>query len=76
MAPKDISPTPLDVLHAWTWDDFPDAVFVEDAALCIASHAVVLRPGAPSRAGEADAIVADLDARFSTVARVERPRPT
>ena len=26
MAPKDISPTPLDVLHAWTWDDFPDAV--------------------------------------------------
>ena len=52
-------------------DEFPDAVFVEDAALCIGSHAIVLRPGAPSRAGEADAIVADLEARFSTVARVE-----
>lgn len=52
-------------------DDFPDAVFVEDAALCIGSHAIVLRPGAPSRAGEADAIVDDLRARFATVARIE-----
>ncbi|MEM9201296.1 MAG: arginine deiminase family protein [Actinomycetota bacterium] len=52
-------------------DAFPDAVFVEDAALCVGSHATVLRPGAPSRAGEADAIVADLEARFATVARVE-----
>jgi dimethylargininase len=51
-------------------DDFPDAVFVEDAALCIGTHATVLRPGAPSRVGEADAIVADLDARFASVARV------
>ncbi|MEM9466312.1 MAG: dimethylarginine dimethylaminohydrolase [Actinomycetota bacterium] len=53
-------------------DDFPDAVFVEDAALCIGSHAIVLRPGAPTRAGEADAIVDDLTDRFATVARVER----
>lgn len=51
-------------------DEFPDAVFVEDAALCIGPHATVLRPGAPSRAGEADAIVADLEARFASVARV------
>ena len=52
-------------------DEFPDAVFVEDAALCIGDHAVVLRPGAPSRAGEADAVVDDLTSRFATVARVE-----
>lgn len=51
--------------------DHPDAVFVEDAALCVGTHAVVLRPGAPSRAGEADAIVADLERRFATVCRVE-----
>ncbi len=51
-------------------DEFPDGVFVEDAALCIGSHATILRPGAPSRAGEADAIAADLEARFATVARV------
>ena len=34
-------------------DAFPDAVFVEDAALCLGSRAIVLRPGAPSRFGEA-----------------------
>ncbi len=33
-------------------EDFPDSVFVEDAALCLAGCAVLLRPGAPSRAGE------------------------
>ena len=52
-------------------DAFPDAVFVEDAALCLGSHAIVLRPGAPSRFGEAEAITADLEARFATVARVD-----
>ena len=49
---------------------FPDAVFVEDAALCIGSHAIVLRPGAPSRAGEAAAIRSDLETRFASVAQV------
>ena len=58
-------------LSSWNHSMFPDAVFVEDAALCIGSHATVLRPGAPTRAGEADAIVADLEERFATVARVE-----
>ena len=52
-------------------DAFPDAVFVEDAALCLGSHAIVLRPGAPSRFGEAEAITADLEARFAAVARVD-----
>ena len=50
----------------------PDGVFVEDAALCIGTHAVVLRPGAPSRRAEADAIAPDLASRFATVERVER----
>ena len=49
----------------------PDGVFVEDAALCVGTHAVVLRPGAPSRRAEADAIAPALAARFATVARVE-----
>lgn len=30
----------------------PDAVFVEDTALLLGEHAVITRPGAPSRAGE------------------------
>lgn len=34
-------------------EEFPDSVFVEDAALCIGNLAIVLRPGAESRSGEA-----------------------
>ncbi len=49
----------------------PDAVFVEDAALCVGSHAIMLRPGTPSRAGEAAATRPDLDARFTTVAQID-----
>jgi dimethylargininase len=32
---------------------FPDSVFVEDTALCLPQGAVIMRPGAPSRLGEA-----------------------
>ena len=32
--------------------DDPDAVFVEDTAILLGDHAVITRPGAPSRAGE------------------------
>jgi dimethylargininase len=32
--------------------DDPDAVFVEDTAILLGEHAVITRPGAPSRAGE------------------------
>ena len=60
----------VDVLD--TLPSHPDGVFVEDAALCIGTHAVVLRPGAPSRRAEAEAIAPDLATRFATVARVER----
>ncbi len=34
-------------------EDYPDSVFVEDAALCLPQGAVAMRPGAPSRLGEA-----------------------
>jgi len=33
-------------------DDFPDALFTEDVALTFPEGAILLRPGAPSRAGE------------------------
>ena len=32
---------------------FPDSVFIEDAAICLREGAVVTRPGAPTRLGEA-----------------------
>jgi len=37
-------------------EDFPDSVFIEDAALCLPESIVLLRPGAPSRTGEAVAL--------------------
>ena len=40
---------------------YPDSVFVEDAALCLPEGFIVLRPGAPTRLGEADEIAMDFD---------------
>jgi dimethylargininase len=45
--------------------DFPDAVFVEDTALLLGEHAVILRPGAASRAGEAGSTAAGLADAFT-----------
>ncbi len=44
-------------------DDFPDALFTEDVALTFPEGAILLRPGAPSRAGEVEHIRAPLAAR-------------
>ena len=46
----------LEVRTLAALEDFPDSVFIEDAALCLPEGAIVLRPGAPSRAGEAPAV--------------------
>ncbi len=48
-------------------DAYPDAVFVEDPAICFDGIAVTLRPGAPTRAGEAEAIEPALSILFPTV---------
>lgn len=54
--------TVLDALEA-----YPDSVFIEDAALCIAGTAIVLRPGAQSRFGESAALMPSLAAAFKQV---------
>jgi dimethylargininase len=41
-------------------EEFPDSVFIEDAALCLPGVSVVLRPGSPSRTGEASQVSRDL----------------
>jgi dimethylargininase len=46
---------------------FPDSVFVEDPALILNGVAIVLRPGAPSRAGEAAALRPALEAQCDGV---------
>lgn len=45
--------------------DFPDAVFVEDTALLLGDHAVILRPGAASRAGETESTAQGLASAFT-----------
>jgi len=46
---------------------FPDSLFVEDPALVFAEGAILLRPGADSRAGEVAAIEPTLRGVFDTV---------
>ncbi len=49
-------------------EDFPDSMFVEDPALVFPEGAILLRPGAPSRAGEAATLDPILRSRFEQVA--------
>lgn len=52
--------------------EFPDAYFVEDAAIMTAEVAIVTRPGAKSRRGEAAAIEPVI-VKHRPVARIEAP---
>ena len=58
----------LDPLEA-----FPDSVFVEDTALCLPEGAVVMRPGAPSRLGEAAEMAPHLRALYAEVVQIGGP---
>lgn len=48
-------------------EDYPDSVFVEDTALVFAEGAILLKPGAESRAGEASLMTPVLKQHFATV---------
>ena len=52
-------------------EDYPDSVFVEDSALCLREGAIAMRPGAPSRLGEAAAMKSALEAVYSDVRAIE-----
>ncbi|MGQ0565985.1 MAG: arginine deiminase family protein [Gemmobacter sp.] len=54
-------------------DAYPDSVFVEDTALCLPTGAVIMRPGAPSRLGEAAEMAPHLAALYPRIARIEGP---
>lgn len=51
-------------------EEFPDSVFIEDTALCLPDGTVILRPGAPSRAGEAEATATALAALGHEIRRL------
>jgi dimethylargininase len=54
-------------------DRFPDSVFVEDAALCLPEGAIVMRPGAPSRLGEAALMANTLAGYYANVITISAP---
>lgn len=54
-------------------EDFPDSVFVEDAALCLPKGAILMRPGAPSRLGEAALMAGPLRKAYGQTQAIEGP---
>jgi len=54
----------LEVIRLPDLDDDPDAVFVEDTAILLGGHAILTRPGAPSRIGEVESTAAGLKDHF------------
>ena len=53
--------------------EFPDSTFVEDAAIVTSKGAILTRPGAPSRAGEVEAVGAALGRWFPELDRLTPP---
>jgi dimethylargininase len=51
-------------------DAYPDGVFVEDTALCLPQGAVIMRPGAASRLGEAAEMAPHLRALYGQVVQI------
>jgi dimethylargininase len=52
-------------------EDYPDSVFVEDPALTFSEGAILLRPGAATRIGEAAHLRAALEQRFAMVREID-----
>ncbi|MEO5615905.1 MAG: dimethylarginine dimethylaminohydrolase [Cypionkella sp.] len=63
--------TGAEVVELGALEAFPDSVFVEDTALCLPKGAVVMRPGAPSRLGEAAEMAPHLEALYGEVRQIE-----
>ena len=61
----------VDVLPALA--DFPDALFTEDVALTFPEGAILLRPGAGTRAGEVEHVREALGARHATLLEMTGP---
>ena len=65
--------TGAEVIELPPMEEYPDSCFVEDAALCLPEGAVLTRPGAPSRLGEAAEMGATLRALYDDVRAIEGP---
>ncbi len=61
----------VEVVELGPLDAYPDACFVEDAAICLPEGAVLMRPGAVSRAGEVGEIAPVLRDLFASVVSLD-----
>jgi dimethylargininase len=52
-------------------DDYPDSTFVEDTSLCLVQGAILMKPGASSRAGEVAHMESTLRSLYSNVRKIE-----
>jgi len=52
-------------------EDFPDSVFVEDPAIVVPEGAILMRPGAPSRLGEREAMRDALKKHFTHIPELQ-----
>ncbi len=68
---KALKSTGVDITELPALEQFPDGLFVEDSALCLPEGAVIMRPGAPSRLGEAAAMAPTLLQFYDEVAMIE-----
>lgn len=62
--------TGAEVVELGALEAFPDSVFVEDTALCLPEGAVVMRPGAPTRLGEAAEMAPHLQRLYGSVKQI------
>ncbi len=65
--------TGAEVIELAPLADYPDSVFVEDTALCLPEGAVIMRPGAPSRAGEPAKMAPVLRTLYGEVLEIAGP---
>jgi dimethylargininase len=65
--------TGAQVIELAPLDEFPDAVFVEDTALCLPQGAILMRPGAPSRMGEVAEIAPFLRDCYGDIHQISGP---
>jgi dimethylargininase len=61
------------VIELEALEAFPDSTFVEDTALCLPEGAIIMRPGAPSRFGEAAEMAPHLTALYGQVKTITGP---
>lgn len=70
---KTLRETGAEVVELAALEAYPDAVFVEDTALCLPEGAIMMRPGAPSRAGEVDGMAPILRDYYDVVFDINGP---